>query len=221
MRQRRGIICLNYYFARLVGSIWLMKVDETAALSEVLREYQEDGTNDHAEARLAIALTRVVENTVRPSLLKKLRSQDVDDVCSEIILSFWQFRHSVRPDEVGKLINTLKHRRSTDQVREYYRENGRTTREPAADERELLALLPAREGKPGTEASQDVWELLYDLKLSAQDHLVAYTLYLGIDKQVIGKLLGMSGSAVSRSLRRCREALAGRSNAEYTKEPDA
>jgi len=198
-----------------------MKVDETAALSEVLRDYEANGASDHAEARLAIALTRVVETSIRPSLMKKLRPQDVDDICSEIILGFWQFRHSVRPDEVGKLIQTLKHRRTTDQVRAYYREEDRRTPEPGADERELLALLPARDGKPGSEASQDVWELLYDLKLSAQDHLVAYTLYLGIDKQVTGKLLGMSGSAVSRSLKRCREVLAGRSSDVHAKEPDA
>jgi DNA-directed RNA polymerase specialized sigma24 family protein len=198
-----------------------MKVDETAALAEVLRDYQEHGANDHIEARLAIALTRVVENTVRPSLMKKLRPQDVDDICSEIILGFWQFRLSVRPDEVGKLIQTLKQRRSTDQVRQYYREEDRRAQEPGADERQLLALLPARDGKPGTEAGQDVWERLYDLKLSAQDHLVAYTVYLGIDKQVIGKLLGMSSSAVTRSLKRCREALAGVSNGEDTKERNA
>jgi len=198
-----------------------MKVDETAALAGVLRDYQANGANDHIEARLAIALTRVVENSIRPSLQKKLRPHDVDDICSEIILGFWQFRHSVRPAEVGQLIQTLKHRRSTDQVREYYREEDRRTQKPAADERELLALLPARDGKPGSEASQDVWELLYDLKLSAQDHLVAYTLYLGIDKQVIGKVLGMSCSAVTRSLKRCREALAGRSNGGGAKESDA
>lgn len=198
-----------------------MKVDETAALSQVLRDYQQYGADDHAEARLAIALTRVVEKNIRPSLLKKLRPHDVDDICSEIILSFWQFRHSVRPDEVGKLIQTLKHRRTTDQVREYYREGDRRAHEPAEDERELLALFPALDGKPGAQSGQEVWELLYDLQLSAQDHLVAYSLYLGIDKQVIGKLLGMSGSAVTRSLRRCREALAGRTSGDVERDSNA
>ena len=78
-----------------------MLADETATLSEVLRSYQDSRTSDHAEARLAIALTRVVEKRVRPSLARKLRPQDVDDICSEIILGFWKFRHSVRPGCAG------------------------------------------------------------------------------------------------------------------------
>jgi DNA-directed RNA polymerase specialized sigma24 family protein len=198
-----------------------MTVDDIATLSDVLREYQEDDSRYSTQARLAIALTRVVENNLRPSLSKKLRPQDIDDICSEIILGFWQFRHSVRPDEVVKLINTLKHRRTTDQVREYYREQDRRAYEPVKDERELLAMLPARDGTPDTDASQEVWELLGELELSAQDHLVAYTLYLGIDKQVIGKLLGMSGSAVTRSIKRCREVLEGVNREVKTEESDA
>jgi len=197
-----------------------MKVDDTAALSEVLRGYQENQANDHIEARLAIALTRVVENSVRPSLQKKLRPQDVDDVCSEIILGFWKFRLSVRPNESDKLIQTLKHRRMTDQVRAYYREDERRTHKLAADERELLALLPSHDGKPGSEAEQDVWEWLYSLKLSAKDHLAAFMLYLGIDKQVIGKLLGMSNNAVTRSIKRCREVLEGVNREVDAKELD-
>jgi DNA-directed RNA polymerase specialized sigma24 family protein len=184
-----------------------MTVDDTAALSEVIREYQENGASDHSEARLAIALTRVVENTVQPSLMKKLRPQDVDDVCSEIILGFWNFRHSVRPDEVGKLINTLKHRRMTDQVREYYREDDHRAPEPAADERELLALLPARDGKPGSEASQDVWELLSELELNAKDRVIAYMVYLGAEKRVIAGVLSVDQDTVTNSVKRCREAL--------------
>jgi len=184
-----------------------MQVDDTAALSEVLKEYQQGSSDDHAEARLAIALTRVVENSVQPSLIKKLRPQDVDDVCSEIILGFWQFRHSVRPDEVGQLINTLKHRRTTDQVREYYREEDRRTYEPAADERELLALLPARDGRPGSEAGQDVWELLSELALSAKDRVIAYMVYLGAEKRVIASVLNVDQDTVTNSVKRCREAL--------------
>jgi DNA-directed RNA polymerase specialized sigma24 family protein len=184
-----------------------MQVDDTAALSEVLREYQQESSDDHAEARLAIALTRVVENSVQPSLMKKLRPQDVDDVCSEIILGFWQFRHSVRPDEVGKLINTLKHRRVTDQVREYYREDDHHAHEPAAGERELLALLPARDGKPDSEAGQDVWELLSGLALSAKDRVIAYMVYLGAEKRVIASVLNVDQDTVTNSVKRCREAL--------------
>jgi len=221
MRRRRGNICLTICFARLVGGIWLMKVDETAALSEVLREYQQGSTNDHAEARLAIALARVVEKRVRPGLQKKLRPQDVDDICSEIILGFWKFRHSVRPDECGKLINTLRHRRTTDQVREYYREEDRRAHEPVADEHELLALLPARDVEPGAEASQEVWEMLHDLGLSAQDHLVAYTLYLGAEKHVIAEVLGLNIDTVANSLKRCRQALAERGLYKATRYPDA
>jgi len=184
-----------------------MTVDDTAALSEVLREYQQNSSDDHAEARLAIALTRVVENSVQPSLMKKLRPQDVDDVCSEIILGFWKFRHSVRPDEVGKLIQTLKHRRATDQVREYYREEDRRTYEPADDERDLLSLLPARDVAPGTEASQDVWELLSELELSAKDRVIAYMVYLGAEKRVIAGVLNVDQDTVTNSVKRCREAL--------------
>jgi len=185
-----------------------MQVDETVALSGVLRDYQENGANDHVEARLAIALTRVVEQSVRPSLQKKLRPQDVDDICSEIILGFWKFRHSVRPDEVRKLINTLKHRRTTDQVREYYRENGRKAPAPADDERELSALLPACDGKPDTEAGQDVWELLSELGLKDKDRVIAYMVYLGTEKRMIASVLNVDPDTVTNSVKRCREALA-------------
>lgn len=184
-----------------------MNVDETAALSAVLREYQQDGAGDDAEARLAIALTRVVEKQVRPSLQKKLKPQDVDDVCSEIILGFWRFRDSVRPGECGKLINTLKHRRTTDQVREYYREEDRRAHEPAADERELLELLPGREGSPGTEAGQDAWEFLCGLELKAQDRVIAYLVYLGAERRVIAGVLKVDPDTVTNSIKRCREAL--------------
>jgi len=184
-----------------------MSVDETAALSAVLSEYQQDGANGDAEARLAIALTRVVEKQVRPSLQKKLKPQDVDDVCSEIILGFWQFRHSVRPDECGKLINTLRHRRTTDQVREYYRDGDRRAHEPEADERELLELLPSRSESPDTEASQDVWELLIGLELKSQDRLIAYMVYLGAEKRVIASILKIDPNTVTNGIKRCREVL--------------
>lgn len=198
-----------------------MVVDEITALTRALERYQQESENDHAEAKLAIALTRVVEKRVRPGLQKKLRPQDVDDICSEIIFGFWKFRHSVRPGECGKLINTLRHRRTTDQVREYYREEDRRAHEPAADERALLTLLPARDAEPGAEASQQVWELLHDLGLSAQDHLVAYTLYLGAEKHVIAEVLGINIDTVANSLKRCRQALAERGLYKETKDSDA
>jgi len=184
-----------------------MKVDETAALSEVLKAYQQDSADDHAEAQLAIALTRVVEKRIRPPLHKKLRPQDVDDVCSEIILGFWKFRHSVRPGEVGQLISTLQHRRTTDQVRKYYGEEDRRAHEAAVDEYELLALLPARDAEPGTEASQDVWELLSRVDLKAKDRVIAYMVYLGAEKRVIAKVLSVDTDTVTNSLKRCREPL--------------
>jgi len=182
-------------------------VNETAALSDALMLFQQGESEDHAEACLAIALTRVVEKKVRPSLAKKLHSQDVDDVCSEVILGFWKLRHSVRPDECDKLVNTLVHRRTTDQVREYYRDSERRAHEPAADERELLALLPARDAEPGTEASQDVWELLSTIELKAKDRVIAYMVYLGAEKRVIATVLSIDSDTVTNSLKRCREAL--------------
>ena len=77
MRQHRGNIISLFSLAILIWAKLMNMVDETASLAEVLREYQEDGDNGHVEARLAIALTRVVESSIRPSLLKKLRPQDV------------------------------------------------------------------------------------------------------------------------------------------------
>lgn len=128
-------------------------------------------------------------------------------MCSEVILGFWKFRQSVRPDETGKLVNTLVQRKLNDQLRGYYKEAEHLDRELSEDERELTALLPAKNADPAGQETQAVWELLYEKELSAQDHLVAYTVYLGIDKQVIAKMLNMSGSAVTRSLKRCRKAL--------------
>jgi len=198
-----------------------MQVDDTAALSEVLREYQQGSSDDHAEARLAIALTRVVEKRVRPSLAKKLRPQDVDDVCSEIILGFWQFHHSVRPDEVGKLIQTLKHRRTTDQLRGYYRDTERRIAEPTGEQRELLDLLPARGGDPDAEAAQDTWDMLSGLELSAKDHLVAWLVAEGVEKQVIAEVLQIDATTITRSLKRCRKALQQPGDAEDTNEDNA
>jgi len=182
--------------------------DEYAALTEVLQHYQQDGENDLAEANLAIALTRVVEKRVRPSLKKKLMPQDVDDVCSEVVVGFWQFRHSVRPDETEKLVSTLIQRKLNDQLRGYYKDSEHIVRERSSEEQELLTLLPAREAEPGTESDQRVWEVLCLKELSAQDHLVAYMVYLGLEKQVITEVLGLSASTVTRSLKSCREAFA-------------
>jgi RNA polymerase sigma factor (sigma-70 family) len=190
-----------------------MMVDDTAALSDVLREYQQDSSNDHAEARLAIALTRVVEKRVRPSLAKKLRPQDVDDVCSEIILGFWKFRHSVRPDEVGQLISTLEQRKRADQLRGYYKDAERRTAEPSAEQRELLELLPARETDPGTALTEDTWDVLSGLELSARDHLVAWLVAEGVEKQVIAEVLGIDATTISRSLKRARKMLKNGSQA--------
>lgn len=205
MRQRRGSI--HPYIATLVGSEWRMMVDETAALSEALRAYQQDSADGHAEARLAIALTRVVEKRIRPPLQKKLRPQDVDDVCSEVILGFWRFRHSVRPGEVGQLINTLAQRRRADQLRGYYRDAERLSAEPTDEQRELLELLPARGGDPGSEAAQDSWDVLSALELSAKDHLVVWLIAEGVEKQVIAEVLGIDATTITRSLKRCRKAL--------------
>ncbi|MCH7472686.1 hypothetical protein IIA79_07025 [bacterium] len=195
--------------------------DELAVLASALERYQLDESDNHAEAMLAVALTGVVEKQVRPSLQKKLRPQDVDDVCSEIILGFWKFRLSVRPGEVEKLVNTLAQRKHADQVRGYYRDAERIAHEPTAEERGLLELLPARSGDPGAGASQEAWELLQDLSLSAQDHLVAYTLFLGAEKLVIAEVLGINIDTVTNSLKRCRQALASRGLREDTKDKEA
>jgi len=184
-----------------------MQVDETAALADVLRDYQQNGASDHAEARLAIALTRVVEKRVRPSLQKKLRPQDVDDVCSEIILGFWKFRHSVRPDEVGQLISTLEQRKRADQLRGYYKDAERQAAEPSAEQRELLELLPARDGDPHRELAEDTWHALSALELSAKDHLVAWLVSEGVEKQVIAEVLGIDATTITRSLKRVQREL--------------
>jgi DNA-directed RNA polymerase specialized sigma24 family protein len=181
-----------------------MMVDETAALSDVLREYQQDSASDHAEARLAIALTRVVEKRVRPSLAKKLRPQDVDDVCSEIILGFWKFRHSVRPEEVGQLISTLEQRKRADQLRGYYKDAERRTAEPSAE---------PREGDPGTALAEDTWDVLSGLELNAKDHLVSWLVAEGVEKQVIAEVLGIDATTISRSLKRVRKLLKNGSQA--------
>jgi len=198
-----------------------MKVDETAALAEMLRAYQQGSADDHAEAQLAIALTRVVEKRIRPSLSKKLRPQDVDDVCSEIILGFWKFRHSVRPGEVGRLITTLAHRKHADQLRDYYYDAEHQAPALSAGEREVLEALPASGGDPEAETSEDAWELLHHLDLSAQDRLVAYTLSLGAEKQLIAEVLGIDSDTVTKSLKRVRQAMARRGLHEKKKDGDA
>jgi len=217
--KRRGNIYV--YIAILAGGEWRMKVDETAALSEALKAYQQDNADNHAEARLAIALTRVVEKQVRPKLQQKLRPQDVDDVCSEIILGFWKFRHSVRPDEVGQLIHTLAQRKHADQLRGYYSDAQRRANELSTSECEFLESLPAKGSDPSAEASQMAWDLLQSLNVIAQDRLVAYTLYLGAEKQVIAEVLGIHVNTVTKSLKRCRQAMLKRGLHKKKREADA
>ena len=207
MRKQRGSIYLYMAALSAIGW-WVLMGDEYSALSEVLKGYQQDSDDNKAEAQLAIALTRVVEKKVRPSLMKKLRPQDVDDTCSEVVLGFWQFRHSVRSDETAKLVNTLVQRRLNDQLRGYYKDAEHLVREQSEEERELLELLPSRGDEPGTEADQDVWELLCLKDMNAADHLVAYMVFLGLEKQVITEVLGLSASTVTRRIKRCREVFA-------------
>lgn len=189
---------------------WFTLANDLVALADALGHYQQNGSDNLAEAKLAIALTRVVEKRIRPSLAQKLQSQDIDDVCSEITLGFWKYRHSVRTDETSKFIHTLTERKTADQVRKYYGDAQRQVDPDAADVAGLIKLLRNRAADPGGEASQEVWEQLYSLDLNAQDHLVAYMVYLGTEKQIIAKVLGIGVNTVTNSLKRCREDLAQR-----------
>ena len=59
---------------------------------------------------------------------------------------------------------------------------------------ELISTAPSRDAEPGTEASQDVWELLSRVELKAKD-------------RVIAKVLSVDTDTVTSSLMRSREAL--------------
>jgi len=220
MRKQRGSI-YRYIAALAANGWWVLMADEYAALSQALKGYQQDNDDNKAEAQLAIALIRVVEKKVRPPLTKKLKPQDIDDVCSEVVLGFWQFRQSVRPDEIAKLVNTLVQRKLNDQLRGYYKDAEHVVSERSDEERELLAVLPARDAQPGAGVSQEAWEKLYMLELSALDHLVAYMVYLGAEKQIIAKILAISINTVTNSLKRCRESLVSRGTTSTGKDSHA
>jgi len=192
----------------MTASWWYVLRNVLSELADLLFNYQRSPADDELEAKLGQVLNEVLNQRVQPIIAKKLRPDDISDVISEVAVAFWRYRNSIRPDEVGRFIHAVAHRKLVDQIRSYYRSTATQLSETSTSAGELLDILPASNPDKHEESDQKAWELLCACPLSAQDQLVAYFVFLGVRKGEIARALGISPNTVTNALKRSRNELA-------------